>query len=352
MKKRVCVAMSGGVDSSVSAALLKHRGYDVVGAFIVNWSDTKNLKGECAWREERRDAMRVAARLDIPLHTLNFEKQYDKFVVDYMFREYRAGRTPNPDILCNKFIKFGLFLEAADKLGCKYIATGHYARVKKTGNQCHLLKGVDPDKDQSYFLYTLDQSVLKRVIFPVGGLRKPQVRALARQFKLPVSDKAESMGICFIGKVNIEDFLKQKIKSRPGDILDIDGKKIGRHRGIYYYTLGQRHGFGIKGGGIYYIAAKDPKRNTLTVVDRQNHPALFKKEILLTDLSWTSEPAATTFACRAKIRYRQPDQACRVIIKSNTRARVIFSKPQWAVAPGQSVVFYKGSRCLGGGIVK
>ena len=343
--------MSGGVDSSVSAAILKKQGCDVIGAFIVNWSDTKNMKGECAWKEERRDAMRVAARLDIPLHTFDFEKQYRKLVIDYMFKQYKNGRTPNPDILCNKFIKFGLFFEQAKKLGCQYIATGHYARVKKVGPRFQLLRGLDKNKDQSYFLYTLDQDILSKTVFPLGSLKKSKVKQMAKNFKLPVSKKPESMGICFVGKVKLEDFLKQRIKPKAGDIVTVDGKKIGRHKGIFYYTLGQRHGFGIKGGGTYYIAEKDAKNNRLIVAPGKNHEALFRKQILASDYHWINQ-IKLPYKCSAKIRYRQPDQICE-IIQTNSRKyiSVTFKNLQWAPAAGQSVVFYKGSRVLGGGII-
>jgi len=350
--KKVCVAMSGGVDSSVSAAILKKKGYDVIGAFIVNWSDTKNTKGECAWREERRDAMRVAAKLDIPLHTLYFEKEYRKWVVDYMFKEYRAGRTPNPDILCNKYIKFGLFLQAANKLKCDYVATGHYARIKKVKRTYQLHKGIDRDKDQTYFLYTLDQEVLKKTLFPVGGLKKNEVRKYARTIKLPVSKKPESMGICFVGKVKLEDFLKQKIKPKKGDIVSVDGKKIGKHNGIFYYTVGQRHGFGIKGGGQYYIVEKDVKNNQLVVARGKNHPALYSNNIIVSNFTWVSN-IKLGLKCKAKIRHRQEDQTCFIqSTGSKHRISVIFKQPQWAAAPGQSIVFYQGTQCLGGGIIQ
>jgi len=350
-KKKVCVAMSGGVDSSVSAALLKKKGYDVIGAFIVNWSDTKNTKGECAWREERRDAMRVAAKLDIPLHTFNFEKQYRKWVVDYMFREYRAGRTPNPDILCNKFIKFGLFYKEARKLKCNLIATGHYCRIKNNNARYQLQKGIDKEKDQSYFLYAIDPKLLPKIIFPVGNKKKSEVKKIAQELKLPVAKKPESMGICFVGKVNMEDFLKQKIKPKPGDIVDINGNKLGRHKGIFYYTVGQRHGFGIRGGGQYYIAKKDIKNNSLIVAKGRKNPALLKKEVLINDVNWLSK-VKLSMKCKAKIRYRQPDETCEILpTDKKDHYFVIFKKPQWAVAPGQSVVFYKGSVCIGGGTI-
>lgn len=349
--KKVCVAMSGGVDSSVSAAILMKKGYDVIGAFIVNWSDTKNTKGECAWREERRDAIRVAAKLDIPLVTFNFEKEYRKWVVDYMFKEYRAGRTPNPDILCNKYIKFGLFLKAANKLKCNYIATGHYARIKKIKRTYQLHKGIDKDKDQSYFLYTLNQVTLKKTLFPVGNMKKAEVRQYAAKMKLPVSKKPESMGICFVGKVKLEEFLKQKIKPKKGDIITTDGIKIGKHNGIFYYTVGQRHGFGIEGGGQYYIVKKDIKNNQLIVARGKKHPLLYTNNITVSNLSWITN-LKLGLKCKAKIRHRQDDQDCFIQAVENKSISVIFRRPQWAVAPGQSIVFYQGTQCLGGGIIK
>lgn len=344
--------MSGGVDSSVSAVLLKKQGYDVIGAFIVNWSDTKNLKGECAWKEERRDAMRVAAKLDIPLYTFNFEKEYRKWVVEHMFQEYKNGRTPNPDILCNKFIKFGLFVRAAKKLKADFIATGHYARVKKQGKSFHLLKGRDKNKDQSYFLYTLDRKVLSKTLFPVGCMLKSEVRAHAEKNNLSVLKKPESMGVCFIGKINLEDFLKQKIKPRAGDIVTVQGERIGRHNGIFYYTVGQRHGFGIKGGGAYYVAKKDVKTNQLIVALDKNNPALYEKQIFVKNPHWINK-IKLPISCQAKIRHRQPDQACRIASSEKKgQISVVFTKPQWAVAPGQSVVFYKGDQVLGGGVIE
>ena len=344
--------MSGGVDSSVSAALLKQKGHNVIGAFIVNWSDTKNLKGECAWREERRDAIRVAAMLDIPLHTFNFEKEYRQWVVDYMFREYKAGRTPNPDILCNKFIKFGLFWNEAKKLNCDYIATGHYCRIKKEKSGYCLQKGIDSEKDQSYFLYAIDPKLLPKIIFPVGDKYKDAVKKIAIKSKLPVSKKPESMGICFVGKVNIEDFLKQKIKPKAGDIVDLEGKKLGRHRGVFYYTIGQRHGFGIKGGGEYYIVKKDLKNNQLVVARGKDNPALYRAECMIHNVNWLKK-IKTPLTCKCKIRYRQPDQDCRVLLSGRKgEYRIIFKKDQWAVAAGQSVVFYRGTVCLGGGTIR
>lgn len=344
--------MSGGVDSSVSAVLLKKQGYDVAGAFIVNWSDTKDIKGECAWKEERRDAIRVAARLDIPLHTFDFEKEYRKWVVDYMMKEYRRGRTPNPDILCNKFVKFGLFYRAAQKKGYNTIATGHYARIKKTKSQYQLLKGADKNKDQSYFLYSIDYPVLPHVLFPIGDINKTRVRKIAASENLPVSDKPDSTGICFVGKIDLEDFLKQKIKPKKGDIIDLNGRRIGRHNGIFYYTIGQRHGFGIKGGGDYYIVKKDVKNNLLIVARGRNNPALFSTHALAAELNWLGS-IKLPLQCKVKIRYRQEDQDCHLSATSDKKSiMMIFKKPQWAVAPGQSAVFYKGERCLGGGVIQ
>ncbi len=336
-KPKVLVGMSGGVDSSVSAALLLEHGYEVIGAFMKNWSD-------CAWREDRRDAMRVAAKLGIEFYTFDFEQAYRDEVVEYMFREYEAGRTPNPDVMCNKNIKFDKFLKKADELGCDYIATGHYAR--RDGEK--ILAGVDNNKDQTYFLWAVPHEAIKRALFPVGEMTKPEVRAKAEGLGLSTAKKKDSQGICFIGEVDVMEFLKERIKPDPGPILDTEGRKLGEHEGLAYYTLGQRHGLDVGGGTPYYVVAKRPETKEL-VVSSNYHPKLYEGELEATELNWFVEPESE-FDCSARIRYRQPLQKCHVEL-SDSVARVQFEDHQRAVTPGQSIVFYDGEQMLGGGII-
>jgi len=354
-KKTVLVGMSGGVDSSVAAALLVRRGFAVIGGFIKNWSDTKDLAtGECAWKGERRDAMRVAARLGIPLVTFDFEKAYRQRVVDALFKGYAKGLTPNPDVLCNEEIKFGLFLAQARKLGCDFVATGHYARIRRDASGvAHLLRGLDPDKDQSYFLYRVPQSALAMSLFPVGHLRKPQVRSLAQRLKLPVAEKPDSQGICFIGKLDMVAFLRKKIPSKPGDIVDGEGSVLGRHSGLDGYTIGQRERIQVaKGGKPWFVADKDLENNRLIVVQGADHPRLYSKSIELDDLHWTSgKTPAYPQACSVQVRYRQDPIPAVLGSGKGKRARVQFRRPVKAAAPGQSAVVYRGSECLGGGII-
>jgi tRNA-specific 2-thiouridylase len=351
-KTKVFVGLSGGVDSSVAAALLIKGGYDVTGVFMRNWSEPHldSHKGPC-WVDERRDAMRVAAKLNIPFLTMDFEKEYKERVVDYMFREYEAGRTPNPDIMCNKLIKFPLFWREAKKLGADFIATGHYARVKKAGIHFKLLKGVDVKKDQSYFLYAVSEEDLSHTLFPVGGLTKPEVRKIAAKLDLPTAKKEESMGICFVGEVKIKDFLQKKIKPQPGKIVDTDGKVIGKHEGIWYYTIGQRSGLGVGGGEPYFVVGKDVKKNVLVVARGANHPSLYNKEAELRDIHWISgiEPK---LPLKAMVRLRHQHPGGRAAVKKiGDKIKIIFDKPERAITPGQSAVFYKGEECLGGGVV-
>ncbi len=396
IKPKVLVGMSGGVDSSVSAALLVREGYDVVGGFIKNWSDSKDLwTGECAWRGERRDAMRVAAKLGIPLLTFDFEKEYRAAVVDELFRGYEAGETPNPDVLCNEFIKFGLFFEEAMRLGFDFVATGHYARTESgkrlvpppislrsniarfleklanpvraaeigggtsaMGSAVRLLRGTDPSKDQSYFLYRVPQNVLRRTMFPIGHLRKSEVRDLAREFSLPVAEKPDSQGICFIGKLDMVEFLRKKIPSKPGEIVDENGNILGRHEGLDGYTIGQRERINVESPSRpssrsepWFVAEKDMKLNRLIVIQGENHSRLFRREATVRDLHWTSgEEPPFPFGCDAQVRYRQePTKAKVESLKS--KVAVTFHTPVKAVAAGQSAVFYQGEECLGGGII-
>ncbi len=352
-KPSVLVGMSGGVDSSVAAALLVKRGYTVVGGFIKNWSDTKDLwTGECAWRGERRDAMRVAAKLKIPLLTFDFEKAYREKVVAEMLRGYETGITPNPDVLCNEFIKFGLFADEAERLGFDAVATGHYARIRTVGRTAHLLRGMDPDKDQSYFLYRVPQGVLRKTLFPIGHLRKAAVRTQARAFDLPVAGKPDSQGICFIGKLDMETFLRKKIPSKPGDIVDASGTKIGRHDGLDLYTIGQRQGIKVsKGGEAWYVAAKDVAQNRLIVVPGASHPLLTANDAQISDLHWTRGRAPRLpMRCEVQVRYRQPPVKA-TIRRAGTRLHISFDASVKAVAPGQSAVLYTGAECLGGGVI-
>ncbi len=355
-KKRILVGMSGGVDSSVAAALLQAEGHDVVGGFIKNWSDSKDLwTGECEWRGERRDAMRVAARLGIPLLTFDFEVSYRERVLGRMFREYEAGITPNPDVLCNQEIKFGLFFEEAVRLGFDGVATGHYARVEREDDgRAHLLKGVDPDKDQSYFLHRLSQDVLQRTWFPIGGLRKTEVRKQAELFALPTAHKPDSQGICFIGKLDFKEFLRKKIPARPGEIVTAEGEIVGRHDGLDAFTIGQRQGIHVsKDQRAWYVAGKDLEGNRLIVVPGREHPLLYTSEAMIHDVSWCVEDACAeqgAVAVEVAIRYRQaPVRAS--ISRLGHEYRLSFHEPVWALAPGQSAVLYKHEECIGGGFL-
>ncbi|MFA4954534.1 MAG: tRNA 2-thiouridine(34) synthase MnmA [Patescibacteria group bacterium] len=352
-KPTVLVGMSGGVDSSVAALLLKKKGFDVIGGFIKNWSDTKDLAtGECAWLGERRDAMRVAARLGIPLVTFDFEKTYRSKVVKDLFRGYAAGETPNPDVLCNEYIKFGLFAEQMDKVGAQFVATGHYARVKRDTFGAHLLRGLDPGKDQSYFLYRVPQAVLRRTLFPVGALKKSAVRKIAREAQLPVARKPDSQGICFIGKLDMVQFLRKKIPSKPGDIVDEFGKILGRHQGLDAYTIGQRQRIMVtQGVRPWYVADKDLKRNRLIVVQGAQNPRLFRDTAELRDLKWMSgEKPTKPFKCLVQTRYRQEAERA-VCWPTNKLTRLVFVAPAKGMASGQSAVLYRGNECLGGGVI-
>lgn len=346
-RRKIIVGMSGGVDSSVAAALLAAEGHEVVGAFMKNWSDTKDpVTGACAWKEERRDALRVAAHLGIPFVTFDFENEYREAVVNYMIREYAAGRTPNPDVMCNKSIKFDCFLREALALGADAIATGHYARVSRDDAGFKLLAGCDPGKDQSYFLHQLTQAQLGRTLFPVGHLPKTEVRRLARQFGLPTAEKKDSQGICFIGKVDLKEFLSKSIPQRPGPVVTREGREVGRHDGVMSYTIGQRHGFGGGGGAAYFVVAKDVAANTLVVAPDTDETALLSAAFRLENPHWIADKPAEDETISVRVRYRQPLQ------NASIRGDIVrFAEPQRAVTEGQFAVFYEGERCLGGGVI-
>ncbi len=368
-KKRVFVGLSGGVDSAVSAALLQKAGYDVTGVFIKVWQPDWI---ECNWKEERRDAMRVAAHLGIPFITLDCEKEYKQGVIDYMIAEYRAGRTPNPDVMCNKTVKFGAFYDWARAKGADYVATGHYARIapshKFSGNALHAIyAGVDRNKDQSYFIWTLKQAQLAHILFPVGGIEKPEVRKLAKKFKLPNADKKDSQGLCFIGKVDLKDFLAHYIKAEKGNVIDENGEIIGSHPGALFFTIGERHGFTIEkkspNDAPYFVTDKDVEQNTLTASNRGSRNGNSQSESLpsatcevrLEKANWISGSAPTSadtvFLVRS--RYRQELQKARIKRTGITETVLEFKEAQDTLTSGQSLVIYdaKGEECMGGGVI-
>ena len=355
-KLRIVVGLSGGVDSSVAALLLVEQGYDVHGVFMKNWEESFDA-GYCAAAEDLEDARAVCETLGIPLHPVNFTAEYQDRVFRYFLDEYRCGRTPNPDILCNTQIKFRAFLDHARRLGADLIATGHYARRVERGGRHHLLKGRDPGKDQSYFLYGLDQAQLASALFPVGDLHKQRVRELAAAAGLITHAKKDSTGICFIGERRFREFLSHYLPAQPGPIRTPEGKWLGEHAGLMFHTIGQRQGLGIGGrrdgsGEPWYVAGKNLEDNALIVVQGRDHPSLFRFRLRAAQPHWIAgEPPATPLSCRAKIRYRQPDQACVLESLDEWGAEARFAEPQRAIAPGQSVVFYLGEDCLGGGVI-
>ncbi len=400
----VYVGLSGGVDSAVSAALLKKQGFRVRGIFMKCWSPESAFasleatadksageewytgelarrslgEGGCQWERDQKDAKAVADYLGIPFETWNFEKEYKERVVDYMIGEYARGRTPNPDVMCNQEIKFGLFFERAIQEGGDFVATGHYAQVREgkskpsspeplfeseprgrgqvegnaKGKTYYLRAGKDKNKDQSYFLYRIGQEHLARILFPIGGYKKEEVRNMAKRLGLPNATRRDSQGICFVGELDIREFLKMYIPEKEGMIVTSSGKHIGSHIGLPFYTIGQRRGMEIGGGLPYYVAKKEPQTNTLLVAEGDNDPVLYSKEVLLEDVSWISgkEPKLP-LQCEARIRYRQPLQKCIVRSLASNNLSVVFKEEQRAVTPGQSVVFYKGEEVLGGGVI-
>ncbi len=356
---RVIVGMSGGVDSSVSAYLLLEQGFQVEGLFMKNWEED-DTDEYCAAAEDLKDAQAVCDKLGIKLHTINFATEYWDNVFEYFLAEYKAGRTPNPDIMCNKEIKFKAFLEfACEDLGADYIATGHYVRREYRDDKWHMIRGLDSNKDQSYFLYTLSHQQVGQTLFPVGDIEKPEVRAIAEQANLITHNKKDSTGICFIGERKFKDFLQQYLPAQPGIIESAEGVEVGKHDGLMYHTLGQRKGLRI--GGLaaageepWYVVEKDLIRNVLIVGQGHNHPRLFSKGLIANQLHWVARDQITEpFTCTVKTRYRQQDVPCTVKPLSNDEGEyeILFEQEQSSVTPGQSVVFYQGDVCLGGGII-
>tara|TARA_R110002126_G_scaffold15185_10_gene62515 strand:- start:11570 stop:12673 length:1104 start_codon:yes stop_codon:yes gene_type:complete len=356
--KKVIVGMSGGVDSSVSAYLLIQQGYQVEGLFMKNWEEDDNDE-YCAAAEDMQDAQQVCDKLGIVLHKVNFAAEYWDNVFEYFLAEYRAGRTPNPDIMCNKEIKFKAFLEfAAEALGADYIATGHYVRRRQHHGHWQLLRGLDTNKDQSYFLYTLGEQHVGQTLFPIGELEKPAVRAIAEQQGLITHDKKDSTGICFIGERKFKDFLQQYLPAQPGDIVSIDDDQLlGRHDGLMYHTLGQRKGLkigGLKDGSDdpWYVVGKDLVKNRLLVAQGHDHPALLASGLIACQLDWVDRKGPQSpLRCTVKTRYRQTDISCTLTPLADGKLKVLFDQPQKAVTPGQSAVFYLDDMCLGGGII-
>jgi tRNA-specific 2-thiouridylase len=356
-QQRVVVGMSGGVDSSVAALLLKEQGHEVTGLFMKNWEDD-DTDEYCTSRQDLIDAVAVADRIGIEIDSVNFAAEYKERVFREFLREYENGRTPNPDVLCNAEIKFRAFLDHAIGLGADRIATGHYARVLDVDGAYQLLKAEDGTKDQSYFLYRLNQEQLARTIFPLGALYKRDVREIARKAGLPNHDKKDSTGICFIGERPFREFLNRYLPAHPGDICTLEGVPVGRHLGLMHYTIGQRQGLGIGGrrdgdGDAWYVVAKDMERNRLLVVQGHDHPALLCERLIATDLSWVSGSVPhSQWVYSAKTRYRQKDAACAISDLRAGRCTIEFAEPQWAVTPGQSLVVYESLVCLGGGIIE
>ncbi|WP_209122853.1 tRNA 2-thiouridine(34) synthase MnmA [Alkalihalobacillus sp. BA299] len=349
---RVVVGMSGGVDSSVTALVLKEQGYDVIGIFMKNWDDTDE-NGVCTATEDYNDVIKVCNQIGIPYYAVNFEKEYWDKVFTYFLDEYRAGRTPNPDVMCNKEIKFKAFLHHAVTLGADYVATGHYARVEYRDGEHKLIRGLDQNKDQTYFLNALSQEQISKAMFPIGHMQKKEVRAIAEQANLATAKKKDSTGICFIGERNFKEFLSSYLPAQPGEMQTLDGEVKGKHDGLMYYTLGQRQGLGIGGAGEpWFVIGKNIEKNILYVGQGYHHEGLYSLGLLGVHVNWISSNQPTEpFKCTAKFRYRQPDQGVKVIPLSDQTVKVIFDEPQRAVTPGQAVVFYDGEVCLGGGTI-
>jgi tRNA-specific 2-thiouridylase len=352
---KIVVGLSGGVDSAVAALLLKQQGHEVVGLFMKNWEDDDDDE-YCSTREDLVDAVSVAEKAGIGIEAVNFAAEYKDRVFASFLAEYRAGRTPNPDVLCNAEIKFRAFLDHALALGAERIATGHYARVEEREGRHVLLRGLDPAKDQSYFLHRLNQAQLSRTLFPVGHLRKTEVRRIAREAGLPNHAKRDSTGICFIGERPFREFLSRYLPREPGPMVSAEGEALGEHQGLMYYTLGQRQGLGIGGrregaGEPWYVAGKDLQRNTLVVVQGHDHDRLLTRTLKADDASWIAGTAPAEGPYGAKTRYRQADAACELLPAGPGAFTLDFRDAQWAVTPGQSAVLYRGEECLGGGVI-
>jgi tRNA-specific 2-thiouridylase len=354
---KIVVGLSGGVDSAVTAWLLQQAGHEVIGVFMKNW-EADDLDEDCPIAQDYRDVLAIAEVLGIEVELVNFSREYQDRVFAYFLAEYQAGRTPNPDVLCNAEIKFKAFLDHAMKMGADYIATGHYARLEGESPTRQLLKAADANKDQSYFLYRLQQHQIARALFPLGDLPKPQVRELARQANIPVAEKKDSTGICFIGERPFREFLQRYMPIQPGDMVTPEGKMMGRHQGLMFHTLGQRKGLGIGGvkggeeGEPWFAAGKNLARNELIVVQGHEHPLLLSSQVDAADLSWIGAPPETGKRYSAKTRYRQQDAACVVQMLTDETMTLHFDQPQWAVTPGQSVVIYDAEVCLGGGVIQ
>ncbi len=353
MAKTVVVGMSGGVDSSVTALLLKQQGWNVIGLFMKNWNET-DPNGACAASKDYEDVLAVSSQIGIPCYSVDFSERYWNNVFETFLDELKAGRTPNPDILCNREIKFKALLDKALQMGADSLATGHYCRVRHSEASNELLKGEDPLKDQSYFLYAVTSDVLKHVLFPIGELPKSEVRKIAQEHGLVNAAKKDSTGICFIGKRDFKHFVSQYIAYHPGNLVTTDGKVIGKHDGSAYYTIGQRHGLGIGGAGdAWFVVDKRHDVNEVVVAQGAEHPALFSASLTASQLTWVSPlgPPPLPYRCTAKVRYRQADQPCTILKIEDGIVSVAFDAPQRAVTPGQSIVFYDGDICLGGGVI-
>jgi len=355
MKKKVILGMSGGVDSSVSAVLLKEAGYEIIGLFMKNWEE-KDADGVCTSTEDAEDAKRVANQLGFPCYTINFEKEYWDRVFTYFLDEYKKGRTPNPDVMCNQEIKFNAFLDYALKLDADFIAMGHYAQVEEKDGQYLLLRGKDNNKDQSYFLSRIDQKALSKTIFPIGHLEKSKVREIAQEYNLYTATKKDSTGICFIGERDFDEFLDKYLLSKPGDIIDVNGKVVGEHTGLIHYTLGQRKGIGIGGVGTgepWFVAGKSLKNNILFVAQGEGHPSLYSTSLIGEDPAWISGVSPNLpLKCLAKFRYRQKDIPVTVHSQEDGTLFIEYDNPVKAVTPGQVAVLYQGDVCLGSSIIK
>jgi tRNA-uridine 2-sulfurtransferase len=350
---RVVVGMSGGVDSSVAAHLLLEQGHEVIGLFMKNW-DEKDPDGTCPADQDFQDVLSVCDRLKMPCYSIEFIDEYRDNVFADFLKEYKSGRTPNPDVLCNREIKFDLFLKKAAEFGADFLATGHYARVAQSPGGPSLLRGLDANKDQTYFLTAVPRDRFSKVLFPIGDMEKSEVRAIARKIGLSTSEKKDSTGICFIGERKFTEFLGKYVQAKPGRIVDLDGKKVGEHNGIAFFTLGQRKGLGLGGEGEpWFVVGKNTKYNELIVVRGEEHPALYARKLIAHEFNWLIDPPieGTEISCTAKTRYRQIDQPCVAHVGTDAQVVVQFKEPQRAMTPGQYVVLYQGDVCIGGGVI-